>query len=61
MFHKSTYPRLTLLVAALCFEFGEDPDSTISFEQYMQMAATFNRPGNREVKLKVRMDEIDKA
>ncbi|GMI40319.1 hypothetical protein TrCOL_g81 [Triparma columacea] len=38
---------------ALCFEFGEDPDSTISFEQYMQMAATFNRPGNREVKLKL--------
>ena len=38
---------------ALCFEFDEDPNSSISFEQYMQMAASFNRPGNREAKLKL--------
>eukprot|EP00520_Triparma_pacifica_P004898 CAMPEP_0118639144 /NCGR_PEP_ID=MMETSP0785-20121206/4068_1 /TAXON_ID=91992 /ORGANISM="Bolidomonas pacifica, Strain CCMP 1866" /LENGTH=275 /DNA_ID=CAMNT_0006530455 /DNA_START=108 /DNA_END=932 /DNA_ORIENTATION=- len=38
---------------ALCFEFEDDLNSTITFEQYMQMAATFNRPGNREQKLKL--------
>jgi Ca2+-binding EF-hand superfamily protein len=39
---------------ALCFGFKpDDPDSLISYEDYMQHAADFNRPGNREVKLKL--------
>ena len=39
---------------ALAFGFKEgDPYSTISFEEYMQHAADFNRPGNRDLKLKI--------
>ena len=39
---------------ALCFGFKpNEPKSTISYEDYMQRAADFNRPGNREIKLKL--------
>lgn len=39
---------------ALCFGFKhDDPKSVISFEDYMQRAADFNRPGNRDIKLKL--------
>ena len=39
---------------ALAFGFKEgDPYSAISFEDYMLHAADINRPGNRELKLKI--------
>ena len=38
---------------AHCFGFSEDSESSIAFEDYMQHAAAFNRPGNREAKLKL--------
>mmetsp|Transcript_13026 Transcript_13026/g.25876 ORF Transcript_13026/g.25876 Transcript_13026/m.25876 type:complete len:310 (+) Transcript_13026:27-956(+) len=39
---------------ALAFGFKEgDPYSAISFEDYMLHAADFNRPGNRDLKLKI--------